>query len=249
MCTVTWARTAEGYVLFSNRDERDSRQPALGPRVNDVRGVQYVAPVDGDHGGSWIGVNEFGLSLCLLNRYGDKTVEANKQFVSRGLLLVDLLDCRRAESIGEQVGQFDLTRFRPFSLVVLAISSPVSIFQWNGVRLSVERNAEAAVPLTSSSATEPDIAAERSALFATMTRERSVNTAVLDRFHRSHLPKRGPYSVCMHREGARTVSLSQIGVTKNDVRFCYEAGSPCESTRVEEVRLLRRSNMFIAKVD
>ena len=63
MCTVSWLRQAEGYVLLCNRDERHTRKPAGGPRVGDVRGVSFVAPVDGDHGGSWIGTNQFGSDL------------------------------------------------------------------------------------------------------------------------------------------------------------------------------------------
>lgn len=244
MCTVTWARTADGYLLFSNRDERDSRRPALGPRVHDVRGVQYLAPVDGDHGGSWIGVNEFGVSLCLLNRYGDKTVGTNKAFVSRGLLLVDLMDCRSSKPIEDQIRQFDLTRFRPFSLLLLDVLSPATIFEWNGVQLEIEANAESRVPLSSSSAVEPGIAAERSSQFLTITQDITVDHSVLDRFHRSHQPERGPYSVCMHREWARTVSLSKVSVMKDEVRFCYEPGSPCESKKFEEVKLVRSSNMF-----
>lgn len=243
MCTVTWTHTSDGYVLFANRDERDTRQPALGPRVSVVRGVKYLAPVDGDHGGSWIGVNEFGLSLCLLNRYGDDLVETDREFVSRGLLLTDLMDCRRFDSVYKEIRQRDLTRFRPFSLLVLARSFPASTFQWNGVQLSVARDAESLAPLSSSSAIEPGIAVERTKQFARLTAGAWIDYSVLDRFHRSHLPERGPYSVCMHRADARTVSLSRIRVTKAEVQFSYEAGPPCESTSAEELSLMMRQNL------
>lgn len=68
MCTVSWLHKAKGYVLLCNRDERHTRKPALGPRISERNGISFIAPVDGDHGGSWIGVNQFGLTLCLLNR-------------------------------------------------------------------------------------------------------------------------------------------------------------------------------------
>ena len=49
------------------------------PRIGDVRGVSFVAPIDGDHGGSWIGVNQFGLTLCLLNRYDDLNADPKQE--------------------------------------------------------------------------------------------------------------------------------------------------------------------------
>jgi hypothetical protein len=85
MCTVTWLPRPDGYQLLCNRDERDSRQPALGPRLHEQNGVKYIAPVDGDHGGSWIGTNEFGMSLCLLNRVGDVESDGNRDYISRGV--------------------------------------------------------------------------------------------------------------------------------------------------------------------
>ncbi len=239
MCTVTWTRTADGYVLFSNRDERDSRRPAFGPHENEVRGVRYVAPIDGDHGGSWIGVNVFGLSLCLLNRYGDIQIETDKEYISRGLLLLDLLDCQLTDSIEERLNGVDLSRYRPFTLLVIAVDSPALLFQWDRWRFSIDGDAEQRVPLTSSSAKEPGIAAERSRQFEIITNGLPADHKILDQFHRSHLPERGAYSVCMHREGARTVSLSRVTVSNDEIEFRHEAGSPCESPATEIVKLSR----------
>src|SRR4051794_11876094 len=112
MCTVTWMRHDNGYVLLCNRDERNSRLPALGPQVNELHGVSYIAPLDGNHGGSWIGVNQYGLGLCLLNRYGDARLDESKEYVSRGLLLVELLDSRDCKQVVARLREFDLTRFR-----------------------------------------------------------------------------------------------------------------------------------------
>src|SRR6185312_11981515 len=69
MCTVSWIHAREGYQLLCNRDERHTRRPAQAPTVRQNGGVRFIAPIDGEEGGSWIGVNEFGLTLCLLNRY------------------------------------------------------------------------------------------------------------------------------------------------------------------------------------
>ena len=235
MCTVTWARQNDGYFLLCNRDERNSRQPALGPQVNELRGVKYIAPIDGDYGGSWIGVNQFGLSLCLLNRYGEMALEETRKYISRGLLLIDLLDCRRTQQVIARIEDFDLTRFRPFNMLAMTRESEPVLFEWTGSKYSM--NADAEVPLTSTSLTSPGIAIERTTQFRSLTSGDPPTVALLNQFHRSHVPTRGPSSVCMHRDGAKTVSLSRVSVTANDIVFEYEPGSPCESTLVQRVAI------------
>lgn len=240
MCTVTWLRRADGYSLYFNRDERTARRLALGPQQSELRGVKYVAPVDGNYGGSWIGVNEFGLSLCLLNRYGDLEINEHKDYVSRGLLLLDLLDSSGIEALQRRVTEFDLTRFRPFTLLGVAIKPPSILFQWTGVRFSIVTDAETSVPLTSSSAREPGIAIERLQQFE-LLKTGELTDASLEEFHRSHLPDRGAYSVCMHREGASTVSFSKIAVSNQEIAFGYEAGPPCESLEMQRVTMSLRA--------
>ena len=67
MCTVTWTRRPDGYSVFFNRDELRSRKEALPPRVHDDGTVSYVAPEDGDFGGTWLSVNGAGVTIGLLN--------------------------------------------------------------------------------------------------------------------------------------------------------------------------------------
>ena len=54
MCTVSWMLQANGYQLFCNRDEKKTRPIALPPRVHSCAGVQFLAPVDTQSGGSWL---------------------------------------------------------------------------------------------------------------------------------------------------------------------------------------------------
>ena len=48
-------------------------------------------------------------------------------------------------------------------------------------------------------------------------------------FHRSHRPVRGPWSVCMHRLDARTVSYSQLRASETELSFRYAQGAPCRA--------------------
>ena len=72
MCTVTWILDGDSYSLYFNRDELRTRQPALPPQRHQERGVRFLSPTDGDAGGTWIAVNEYGLSLGLLNDYSSR---------------------------------------------------------------------------------------------------------------------------------------------------------------------------------
>lgn len=240
MCTVTWERQVDGYVLLCNRDERDSRRAASGPRIAELRQTSFIAPVDGDHGGSWIGVNEFGLALCLLNRYGDPNVESQQDYTSRGLLLTDLLDCRLARNVTTRLAGIPLQCYRPFSLLVLSITEPACLVEWNGHALEINTNVEDRVPLTSTSLNEPEIAIGRRRQFEQLkTGVAEVTPELLYQFHRSHVPEQGAYSVCMHRDGAATVSLSVVTVNKESVELAYRPGPPCEDAAAEVVSLTR----------
>lgn len=237
MCTVTWLRQPDGYQLLCNRDERHSRQPALGPACNERKGVKYVAPIDGDHGGSWIGVNEFGVSLCLLNRYGDPELVLNSDYTSRGLLLLELLSCAHLVEVKAQVNDVDLRRFRPFNLLALSQSGESALLEWTGSQFSIINDVDRLVPLTSTSLSEPAIAIERRQQFLELTLTRGLNGDSLDAYHRTHLPERGAHSVCMHRAEAATVSFSKITVVQREILFEYESGSPCQRNEVIAVRL------------
>ena len=73
-----------------NRDERRSRPAALPPQVHDLGGRLAAFPVDPRGGGSWVGVNDVGIVVTLLNVSGS-THSSNKEprqsrrpIVSRG---------------------------------------------------------------------------------------------------------------------------------------------------------------------
>ena len=240
MCTISWLRHNDGYLLLCNRDERLTRKPGLGPRPGERKGILWIAPVDGDHGGSWIGVNQFGLTLCLLNRYGDDTVEQDRHFTSRGLLLMDLLDCNRSQRVSERVNESYLGVFQPFTMVALAVEEPAMLIEWTGSKCVVQSDAESKMPITSSSLKELDVIGERKKQFQMLlSKTGPLDAGLLHQFHRSHMPVRGPYSVCMHRPDAATVSLSAVSVTPELLEFSYYGGPPCLWTPAERIRVER----------
>jgi len=227
MCTVTWLRERGGYTLLCNRDESLSRKPALAPAVKEHRGVSFIAPEDGDHGGAWIAVNQFSLSVCLLNRYQDLGAVGTNH-TSRGLLLLDLVECRSGADVLRRVCAVNLGRFQPFSLLALEPDRDALVIEWTGSTGSIRQEGESALPLSSSSYKTASVVEARRTCFERLTAGRScLDAATLFRFHASHSPGRSAFSPCMHREDARTVSFSWIKATREAVEFRYHADSPC----------------------
>jgi hypothetical protein len=240
MCTVSWLRRPGGYELFCNRDERHSRKPGAPPALQGARGMRFVAPTDGDHGGSWIGVNEAGLALCLLNGYeGAPTASAAEgDYRSRGLLLTGLIDCATVSQVRERVLGADLSCYRPLTMAVLTPDEPALLVRWAGGRKSFDAAGDAAMPLTSSSYRGDEVSAARRSLFRRMVDESgAVTPEFLREFHRSHEPERGAFSVCMHRGDAATVSFSHVKVDGRLIEFSYQPLSPCERSRPVRVAL------------
>ena len=227
MCTVTWLRERGGYTLLCNRDELLSRKTALVPAVKQHGGVRFIAPEDGDYGGAWIAVNQFALSVCLLNRYQDSGADGTNH-TSRGLLLLDMAECSSGAEVLRKVRAVDLIRFQPFSLLALEPDRDALVIEWTGSTCSIRDEGESAMPLSSSSYKTASVIEARRSCFEQLTTGRSrLDAATLFRFHASHSPGRSAYSPCMHRENSRTVSFSSIKATRDAVEFRYHPDSPC----------------------
>ena len=228
MCTVTWWRSAEGYELFFNRDEQRSRAPAEPPSMHKAGNVSYLAPTDPQGGGTWMGVNAYGLTLCVLN-YTDPSLQAAapKDPTSRGLILPSLFDATRVDQLEDRLAAMRLCEYAPFQLLAVDHKHE-SLWTWTGTAL--ERRAKEAIPqpVTTSSYKPQEVVPTRKKTYQEMVGSAAPTTETLLSFHRSHLPERSAHSVCMHRDDARTVSFSRVICTKEEVRFAYAPRPACE---------------------
>ena len=66
MCTVSFIPRPEGFYLAMNRDESVDRVLALPPAEFRRAGLRCLYPHE-PAGGTWIGANEAGLCLALMN--------------------------------------------------------------------------------------------------------------------------------------------------------------------------------------
>ena len=241
---MTWLRTLGGYEVFFNRDERLTRKPAALPRVMTSGNTRFVAPVDGDFGGSWLAASEHGLALAIENGYtdlDDLTHEPPSGFESRGVLLISLIDARSPQEVLRRVETQDLHRFRSFLLTIFDVRGVPRLVQWLRGSYSVEPESATSMPVVSSSFETADVRRSRRQVFRSMSREFVGDPLALHlAYHESHLPERGPRSICMHRPEAETVSFSRIEVDAHEVRFHYAPHSPCRGRPAgEPVRLAR----------
>ncbi len=223
MCTASWLIHGTGFELFFNRDESRRRGPARPPERIDLEGVRAIAPVDADAGGTWIGVNEHGFALGLLNA-PSRPGGAPAQPRSRGLLVRGLLSARNAAQALERLAQEALARYPGFTLALFEPGREPLVRSWDGVALA---ECAAHLPLSSSSLDRARAQVERERVLADLLDGAAPERGVLTRFQASHAPERGPWSPCMHRADALTVSASQVRVDARTVALRYAPGSPC----------------------
>ncbi|MFW5688938.1 MAG: NRDE family protein [Spirochaetota bacterium] len=241
MCTVTWSASPSGYHLFMNRDELSTRGEAIPPSVHREGDVSYVAPIDSDAGGTWIAANEHGVTVCLLNYFPPGfSWSSGEEYTSRGKLVTDLIAHRSAAEVTAALLRMDVTRYRPFTLFTMGGGSVPRRHRWNGSGFLETRDAPAP-PLASSGFDRDAVIAARTTTYSQIVGDQPT-PELLARYHRSHLPERGPYSVCAHRDDGGSRSLTHVNVDENRIVLEYTAGPPCEGGETCSAEIARDAN-------
>ena len=227
MCTVSFVPKSHGFYLAMNRDEERDRPAALIPTVVEIEGRRAVFPYE-PTGGTWISVNDGGVCLALINWYRIQR-KPNNGTLSRGLVVRELAGESSTDEIGTSVKRLPLRKLRPFRLIAIVPGERRVIeWRWNLQRLTRCDHRWQRQHWFSSGFDEPRAEVERAKTCASY----GVNTIGyslkrLRQLHRSHAPKRGPFSMCMHRADAATVSYTEVSITKNSASMRYTSGPPC----------------------
>jgi hypothetical protein len=231
MCTLTYLLTDIGYELFFNRDEQRSRLVAIPPKLNQARNAIY--PVDPQGKGTWLAVNQQGLTMALLNYY-QAPFNNNPHIVSRGQLILSLLEIK--EDLIEQLKAMNLSMYQPFKLCIFPDdltnnNNNVHCFNWTGNELfSVDID----LPITSSSIDLDEVCKKRKRRFNSIIDANTSSSSQLKNFHFS-TEIIGKYSVNMQRTDAQTVSISHI-VVNHDISFKYYDNILKEEHAITSVR-------------
>jgi hypothetical protein len=233
MCTVTVVPHQTGIRVMCNRDERRSRPAALPPQVHDLGGRRAAFPVDPQGGGSWVGVNDAGIGVTLLNVSGPSHSSRQEPKRSRGLIVPEILWCGSLSNVLDTVASLDARLCEMFQLVVTHGFTVVDA-TGDGVRTVIRRQITVDTPLlfTSSSLGDALVEAPRQQLFQRMVVERRSGwLRGQERFHRHQWPSRPEISVRMERDDALTVSRTVVDVTRERRSLSYEAPLTGRSSR------------------
>ena len=114
MCTVTFIPVNGKTFITSNRDEKTLRQKAHPPAIYSVNGQKILFPKDGAAGGSWIAVNEqYGTAVLLNGGFVKHRVNPPYR-MSRGILLLEVVQVTNPVYFFQQT---DLSGIEPFTII------------------------------------------------------------------------------------------------------------------------------------
>lgn len=239
MCTIFAAvRVNARYplIIAANRDENLQR-PASGPRLWE-RPIRFIAPVDEQAHGTWIGLNAHGVFVAVTNRFLASKHPARR---SRGALVTDALHSQSAKALHEQLRAVDATTYNAFHLFYADARD--AFVTWS----DDERITHEIVPAGTHVFTERSFAKEpasRAARLATMWEEledQSDPAKVFEllRLHSDEDPFSG---TCIHAPafnyGTRSSSVWHLAAQLAGSRLHVSEGPACTATLRDETKLL-----------
>lgn len=227
MCTVTFIARQRGYRLGMNRDEKLTRPKGLPPKKRTVNGRAVISPSE-PGGGTWIAVNDHGATLALINWYSI-TARVHGKAVSRGEVVNSINAASSPGFADSALAELPLNQINPFRVIgVFPTTGEVVEWSWNLKHLARKNLPWKSQQWISSGFDEPTAQRIRSKTFLQASRRHSAGSLDwLRRLHRSHSPQAGPFSTCMHRADAATVSYTEVAVSSLQIVMSYHAVAPC----------------------
>ena len=221
MClVVVLYRVIDGapVLIAANREERFDRE-ALPPRV--FRGPpRYACGIDQQAGGTWIGVNQYGLVVAVTNREKTGITAAPR---SRGLLCLDLLSCKSAREAAKRAAD-DLTKGSYAGANFLCIDAEHASVIYGGREIEVIEMPPGLHLLTNGDLDDPD---DRRQSLAKRLMESSPLTSV-DGFIERTARLCAHKGIVVHRADGGTVCADQVALTDRgeDAVYRHAPGPP-----------------------
>lgn len=216
MCTLTLVREGPRLLLTMNRDDAAARAEAP-PSLQRRDGVRLIAPVDLQAGGTWIGVNEYGVAACLLNRYD----AAPAGHVSRGGIVFEALRASSAALAAARLASLAHSDFSPHTCIIVSARAAIRC-DWDGVRFNqVHLEHKGPWMMTSSSWRLEYVRLQRQNLFSIYWQTAVFPTQPLAAFHCQRDPARDVWAPMMLRKTAQTKSVTQIELGADCAKMLY----------------------------
>jgi uncharacterized protein with NRDE domain len=242
-------------LVAANRDEHFDRPSAAPAIINGV--PRIVAGRDLRVGGTWLGVNEHGLLVGILNRRQNdngNNGQVTPALRSRGLLCMDLLQCRSVAEGCEFIYSHRAV-YNPFTVIFADRHSAAVAFNNHEPRIITKR-LDAGLHVFSSAAeldlnsAKADRAHPRFAQLKDFAHSGPTDAqewiAPLRAVLADHSLQDGSQdpgdAICVHRETAGTVSSSIVAMTAAHSRFetYFCPGPPCQNDFSGSARLTIR---------
>jgi hypothetical protein len=235
MCTLTFVPVEDGYLVGMNRDELLTRPVALPPKRFQRGGMEMAYPSESS-GGTWIACNDRGNLLALLNWNASGSPRLGEKRKTRGLVIAELIGEPDLPAADSHFQQMNLDGLFPFRLVgVFRSERVVNEWRWDGTAKQFLRLSWARKHWFSSSLSDSLAEEERGRVCEAVAGEPAGGShGWLRCLHRSHVPRPGPFSVCVHRQDAATVSYTEVRCGATQISMDYLDGNPCLKNGFDE---------------
>lgn len=232
-------------IVAANRDEFFSR-PSAPPRLLSEQ-PRILGGQDLLAGGTWLGVNERGLLMGILNRRSEEKKE-NPQARSRGLLCLDLLHCKGLDDARRLLAKQEPSNYQPFNLLLATEGEAYVAYNEGAVMHCVQLDRGLHV-ISNSAVFDPrSEKMDRAYLLFSKLRptiqlaspESPSGISALKEALSDHINSQRPKdALCVHAESYGTVSSSIIVYARPESRFVtyYSPGPPCRSDFNEPITL------------
>ena len=175
MCTVSFIARQRGYLLAMNRDEQLSRVAGLPPKLKIVNGRKLFSSSE-PGGGTWIAVNDAGVSFALINWYS-VPARVRQNPVSRGGNVNSGGAQTAPDAALEILAGRPMKRTHPFRLIgVFPATKTVVEWSWDLRRLVRKNHPWRTQQFISSGFDEPKAQLVRSQIFRRALRLKSAGT-------------------------------------------------------------------------
>ena len=118
MCSIILLRQSDNewpVIIGANRDEMSNRKSLSPSRHWDDRPYIFAGK-DLEAGGTWLGINDYGVVCGIMNRINTLGTDPNKR--SRGELVLDALDHADANESLNAIVEIEKNSYRGFNMLI-----------------------------------------------------------------------------------------------------------------------------------